>query len=71
MWGGAGEPGGGGWREMEFYPWRGAGRGLTRARLADHGKSDGGGGLEVRSAVTVTRGETRLEREAGGQCSQL
>lgn len=60
----------GGWREMEFYPWRGAGRGLTRARLADHGRSDGGG-LEVPSAVTVTRGETRLEREAGGQCSQL
>jgi len=30
-----------------------------------------GGGLEVPSAVTVTRGETRLEREAGGQCSQL
>lgn len=48
----------------------GAGRGLTRARLADHGRSDGGG-LEVPSAVTVTRGETRLEREAGGQCSQL
>lgn len=63
--GGAGEPVGGGWREMEFYPWRGAGRGLMRARLADHGKSDGGG-LEVPSAVRITRGDARLEQEAGG-----
>ena len=62
--GGVGERGGGDWREMEFYPWREAGRGLTRARLADHGKSDGGG-LEVPSAVRVTRGETSWNGRPG------
>lgn len=54
---------------MEFYPWRGAGRGLTRARLADHGKSDGG--PEVPSVVRVTREKPVSNREARGQCSQL
>lgn len=40
---GVGEKTGKGWREMEFYPWRGSRRGLCRGRLADWtGRSDGG-----------------------------
>lgn len=60
---GVGKRGGRGWREMEFYPWRGAGRGLTGARLADHGKSDGP------QCGEGHQGETRQEQ--GGQCSPL
>lgn len=52
-----------GWEEMEFYPWRGARRGLCRGRLADplEGLM---GELRVPGVGKTSREETRQDQGA-------